>query len=105
MAHDNYDLQLETGRSRSHRPDRPRAAAAPVKRELTLADTAEILETALRRNAARWQTKFAHGISCPSANVTADSQHGLLVFPPRGHEPRPEISGSEHSVLVWHTVF
>ena len=104
MTHDNYNLKLETGRSRSHRPDRPRATVALVNRELTLADTAEMLEIALRRNAARWQMKFAQGISRPSANVIADGQHGLLFFPPRGHEPRPEISGSEHSVLVWHTV-
>ena len=29
-------------------------------------------------NAARWQTKFAQGISRPSANVIANSQHGGL---------------------------
>ena len=72
MTHDNCNLQLETGRSRSHPPDRPRATVALVNRELTLADTAEILEIALRRSAARWRMKFAQGISRPSANVIAN---------------------------------
>jgi hypothetical protein len=104
MTHDNYNLKLETGRSRSHPPDRQRATVALVNRELTLADTAEILEIALRRNAARWQMKFGQRMSRPSASVIANGQHGALVFPLRGHEPRPETSGSGHSLLVWHTV-
>src|SRR5512132_1628917 len=104
MTHDNRNLQLDTGGSRSHRPDRRRAATAPVNRELTPAETAAILETALIRNAARLQGKFVEGISRPSTEVIVNSTHGGFDTPSRAQEPL-ETSGSGHALVVWHTVF
>ena len=87
MTQDNFNLELETERSRSPCPDTPLIAAAA---RMKLADAADILETALLRNAARWQMGFAQRMSRPGVDVL--------------HEPRPETSGSGHSLVVWHTV-
>ena len=106
MAHDSDKLQLQYAGSRVQRHRRPndRRPAGATQRRLTLADSADILEAALARNAERGRTILASDATRPSSNLALLSTATAVIggeLPDSKEQVAP--TGDGHALLLWHS--
>jgi hypothetical protein len=108
MTTDNGAVPRENGNLPSTRHDRQKhvpVTKRSMKRKLTAAERADMLEAALARNSDRWQTKLSQLATRPSSDVAVSCTSGCI----RGDEPtlhhETRAAGDGHARVMWHSAF